>query len=83
MMVPMIGWVASAAPIWLRFESFILSFSQALKPASFPMEPKKDINASASTTAVAARSRRPAVLLFPAVMNSVVPNRMVKTPQMI
>ena len=81
MIVPMIGCVASAAPIWPRFASFMLSLSQALKPASLPMEPKKLISASASTTAVAAKSSSCPVAARPPVMNSVVPKRIVKMPQ--
>ena len=84
MIVPRIGCVASAAPMWPRLRSFMLSLSHTLKPASLPIEPKKDISASARTTAVAASMRSLAVAApLPPVMNSVVPKRIVKMPQRI
>ena len=62
------------------FLSVIISLVQALKEASLPIEPKKDIRASINTTAVAASNIFPAL---PFVINSVVPKRIVKQPQRI
>ena len=76
-MVPSTGWVASAAPICPRLRSVMMSLVQVLKPASLPMEPKKLMTVSASTT-LTAISR-----YISRLMNWVSPKAMVNTPHRI
>ena len=77
-MVPMMGWVARAAPSWPRLPSCMWSLTQAFRPMSLPMEPKKLITASAATTAKPTAVRAAAALR---VRNWVIPKAMVKMPQ--
>ena len=79
-MVPITGCTARAAPKAPELSDVIWSLIQALKPISFPMEPKKLMIASAATTANAIPISAESLPLF---INSVVPKIMVKIPQRI